>query len=237
MTEIHITMVVHSLSKEPAEFWANVNDPRIFLHLFLHSKKESVEAMCDDMAGERNVYYYPYHENRGLARSWNQGMITARQMGADVGMVANDDIRASFEDVWEIARTAQAHPECFMASGMGLDLTTGEHKDMLLALAAFNPIAFDRLQVNNRLFDEQFVPIYFEDLDLYHRAKLAGIPAICTPHTHIHHIGSATRKVVADETAFFKDFDTNKARYIAKWGGDGTRGSEVFTLPYNKEQA
>lgn len=233
MTTIHLTMVAHSLAKEVVDLWESIRDPRIFLHLFLHSSKPDVQAMCEELSWDRNVFYYPYGENRGLARSWNEGMAASRKKGADVVMIANDDIRAEYDDLWKIARHAQEYSEAYMVSGMGMDLTTGEHKDMLMALCAFNPVAFERLSLNGKLFDEQFEPIYYEDLDLYRRADLLGLKQLCVADTRIQHIGSATRKVNADESQFMANFNRNQMLYIKKWGGDGTRGSEVFTTPYN----
>ena len=214
MTKIHITIVAHSLHKELEELYSTLADARIFWHLFLHSDNKRVMQTCEEMAQSRNVYYYPYGTNRGLARSWNEGLHASRVMKADVCMIANDDVVADFADVWRIARAAQEHPEAYMVSGMGLDVATGARKDMLFALAAINPVAFDVLAHDDKLFDEQFEPIYYEDLDLYRRAELAGLKQICVQQTELKHLGSATRHAQNDEIQFWKNFGVNQARYI-----------------------
>lgn len=231
---IHITIVAHSLDMRPVV--RSLMGDGVTVHCFLHSENEMVRSSCQELAEQHPQFDGHYVGNWGLAKSWNIGLRTSQRMGADVMMIANDDIEASYEDVLKIAETAyscqhnSARLPYYMVSGMGDDLTTGEHKDMLFALCAITPLAIERIGY----FDEQFTPIYFEDLDYYRRADLLGLCRNTRLDTHIKHVGSGTRKARPDEEAqFWVDFERNKAAYINKWGGDGRRGTEQYANPYN----
>lgn len=233
---IHITIVAHSLVKELRNLYSELQDPRVFWHIFLHSDKPAVMDLCMQIAqSSLNVYYYPYGTNRGLARSWNEGLIASRKMQAGTCIIANDDIETTKEDLFCLADTSIVEPDKYMISLTGWDRSTNEYKDLRMALCAFNPLAFQALgSKSGKLFDEQFEPIYYEDLDLYRRASLKGLSRLVIPNSvGTAHLGSGTRHAIGDEAQFMADFHRNQAKYIAKWGGDGTMGSEVFTVPYN----
>lgn len=227
---IHITIVAHSLTTELRNLIDACAGPRVHWHLFLHSQNAEVVRVCEDLSQRDCVTYYPYGENRGLARSWNEGLRTSLIAGADVTMIANDDVQADYGDVLKIAHAATMRRDCYFVNGMGDDLTTGEHKPMLFALCAINPIALQTIGY----FDETFSPIYFEDLDYYRRADLAGLQAYCVQDTRIKHIGSGTRKAQNTEDTFWSDFNRNRDYYISKWGGNGHRGTEQYLTPFNE---
>src|SRR5689334_17549728 len=64
-------------------FWA-ANAPNVTWHLFLHSRQSDVVNTCETLALHSNVYYYQYGTDRGLARSCNEGILKAQELGADV---------------------------------------------------------------------------------------------------------------------------------------------------------
>jgi len=230
--KISITIVAHSLDIRPLV--RSVMGDGVMVHCFLHSDNPVVRKWCIELNYEYLHFdFCDVGTNRGLAKSWNEGLRLSQMENADVMMIANDDIEASYADVIQIAYQAHrsAHLD-YMVSGIGDDLTTGEHKDMLFALCAITPLAIEKIGY----FDEQFAPIYFEDLDYYRRAELLGLTRYMMHGTHIKHIGSGTRKAnlaPEAEAQFWLDFEANKARYIAKWSGNGYRGSEQYTTPYN----
>lgn len=227
---IHITIVAHSLDIRPVV--RSIMGDGVTVHVFLHSHNPTVVEGANALLREyaQGVMLWGDGQNSGLARSWNIGLKTAQRCNADVMMIANDDIEATYADVQLIAMHAYHYPDYYMVSGLGDDLTTGEHKDMLFALCAINPIAIDTIGY----FDEQFAPIYFEDLDYYRRADLARLERGTLRGTSIRHVGSGTRKARPDDEAqFWTDFERNKALYVSKWGGNGHRGTEQYTTPYN----
>lgn len=227
---IHITLVTYALDITPMV--RAMHDDNIHWHIFTHHERMH-DVVCGLQDTYPNIHDYLYGTNRGLAKSWNEGLMASQDMGADVLMLANDDIVATRGDVEVLATAALENRNHYFVSGMGYDQSTGERKQMLLALAAINPIAIETIGY----FDERFCPIYFEDLDYYRRAELAGLQPLFIDGTNIVHVGSATRKVENDEAQFWIDFERNRQLYVSKWGGDGNRGTETYTTPFNSGEA
>lgn len=225
---IHITIAVYSLMAPLLNLYDRCSRLNVDWHIFLHSQNRDVRMACEQLARTRNVHYYPYGFNRGLAKSWNEGLRMAQARGADMLMLANDDIQASFADIELLTQAAQENRDRYMISGMGLDLAHKQRKDLRFALCVINPVAIETIGY----FDERFAPIYYEDWDFCRRAELAGLNRLCIEGTQIVHEGSATRKDIPDDV-FTANFLRNQEYYIKKWGGDGTMHSETFQHPFN----
>jgi GT2 family glycosyltransferase len=226
---IDIIVVAYALAEDLLTLYASCAHPEVRFHLFLHSRFPDVVAACEQIAERPQVTLYPYGFNRGLATSWNEGLIAAYANGADVALIANDDAIAAPGDVLKLAEAAVSHREKYMVSGRGIDLSTGERKDMLFSLAAVNPVALETIGY----FDENFLPIYFEDIDWYYRAKLAGLERMCIPTTNLIHAGSKSRhSLPANSAQHEQTFPRNRAYYGAKWGC-ADQGTESYTVPFN----
>lgn len=66
-------------------------------------------------------------------------------------------------------------------------------------------------------FDEEFFPVYFEDVDLCFRIKENGYKIICDPNLKIKHkIGHSAKQMTRDQ--FFKIYSKNALRYFKKRG-------------------
>lgn len=227
--KIHITIVAYALADKLLYLSNCLQGSDTHWQIFVHSQIPAVERACLHIyLTAPNVNVYPYGTNRGLAKSWNEGLYNSYSAGADVAFIANDDITATRDDLLRIAETAVANRDKYMISGMGYDEAIQQPADMLFALCAINPIALERIGY----MDENFWPIYFEDLDYYRRADLAGLERLTIPHTHIRHVGSGSRPSV-DAQVFNANFERNKAYYIRKWGGNSYRGSEQYATPFN----
>jgi GT2 family glycosyltransferase len=228
---IHIVVVAYGLADDLLTLVWSANAPAIHWHIFLHSQFPDVVKACSLLAMRKNVRYYPYGVNRGLAKSWNEGLINAYQSGADVALIANDDAIATDRDIAMLVEAALFNPNAYLVSGWGRHLSTGERGDMLLSLAAINPVALDTIGC----FDENFFPIYYEDIDYYRRAALAGLPHVIVTSTDIMHAGSKSLYTVPGNAAQHDiTFRRNQLYYEQKWGGD--KGSERFTVPFNDAQ-
>ena len=203
-----------------------VFQPGLFVYLFLHSRIPAVEQVCRRYAVYLNVRLYDYGVNRGLAKSWNEGLIDGYRDGMDVMLIANDDALPEHGDATRIARAALHNPGDYMVSGWGFDAQRNQSGDMLFSLAAINPIALETIGY----FDENFFPIYYEDVDYYRRASLAGLERRCFPGTHILHAGSKSLGVTAAHIHEDR-FARNQAYFFRKWGGE--KGHEQFTTPFN----
>lgn len=66
-------------------------------------------------------------------------------------------------------------------------------------------------------FDENFFPLYFEDVDLCYRIKENGYKIICNPKLKIKHkIGLSLKNM--NRTEFFKIYSRNALKYFKKRG-------------------
>lgn len=67
-------------------------------------------------------------------------------------------------------------------------------------------------------FDPLFAPAYFEDADLCFRMTLLGFHVYYCPSSTIIHIGGETSRTVWDSERIAKIFDTNRRRFLYRWG-------------------
>jgi GT2 family glycosyltransferase len=231
---IHITVIAYGLADDLLTLVAQANGAGITWHLFLHSQFPAVVAACYDLAQRERVVLYDYGDNRGVARSWNEGLIASYAGGADIAMIANDDVIASYGDVCAIAESAleerdrETGSPFYMVSGQGYDARQRQYGDMLMAMAAITRFGFEQLGC----FDENFWPLYYEDRDYYARADRAGLARLHLADTNIWHAGSKTLYSVPGQMGWHHEqFLRNQAYYVRKWGG--TPEQECFSRPFN----
>ena len=189
-------------------------------HLFLHSQIEEVVAVCEEAARRKNVTYYPYGENRGLAKSWNEGILAGYAAGADVVIVSNDDMLPGEGDIEAVAAAAieqrGAGNFTYMVTGRMYDKGLGQYRPSGHGFFAIQPLALETIG----MYDEQFFPIYFEDMDYDYRARISGLSIFHVDDTDLLHQGSANIKALPDlEEQNHQTFMANKVYYIRKWGG------------------
>lgn len=224
---IHIVVVAYGLADDLLKLFYTANADNITWHLFLHSHIEAVVQACQVIRhASPKVHFYNYGYNRGLSASWNEGLYNAYYEGADVAMIANDDAIPAGGDVERIAQAALHHPKAYMVDGYGYDVKENSYGNMRFSLAAINPIALEKLGC----FDENFFPIYYEDMDWFYRARLAGLELYTVPDTNIVHQGSKSLTITPSNLHHLT-FTLNQKYYMRKWNGD--KGSETFTIPFN----
>lgn len=228
---IHISVIGYGLADDLLTLFDTASGPGVYWHLFLHSQFPDVVAVCKRLAERDRVILYDYGENRGVARSWNEGLIASYEAGADVAMIANDDVICSYDDVQSLAVTAFNHnagEPFYMVSGSGWDVRQQKTGDMLMAMAVITRFGFEQIGC----FDENFWPLYYEDQDWYRRAELLGLSRWCVRDTHIIHAGSKTLYHVPGQNEWHDQrFLENQAYYERKWGG--SPGIERFGRPFN----
>lgn len=198
------------------------------IHLFLHSQFAPTVALCAQAARARDVRYYPYGINRGVSTSWNEGILAAYREGADVVVVANDDVYFSDGDVDQLAEKALRCRERYIVTCAGRHLRYPRPiPSHGYAVFAINPVALDTIGC----FDENIFPAYCEDQDYAWRARLAGLAEENCADTMVYHGGSGA--IFSDRVLLQQKGMThgrNLEYYRRKWGGDG--GSERFQHPF-----
>lgn len=199
---------------------------QVFIHL--HSEKPEVVAACKALATRSDVQLFAWGMNRGLAKSFNDTLIKAFSEGASVVINAHDDTIWGPGDLRILAEYAVRHQECYAVQAMGQHSARGR-EGLHHAACAFNRSLFERVGV----YDEDFVPAYYEDCDIDVRARLAGLEFGTCVDTDVWHFGSAT--LAHDEELRARHdpmFLANQAYYVRKWGG--LNEQELFKWPFNE---
>lgn len=201
----------------------------IACHLFLHSRYPQLTQSCIRIAQSPLVTYYPYGVNRGVSRSWNEGMLAAYAARADVVIIANDDVAFTSDDLGRLAEKAAACRDRYIVSCAGFHQRLNQRQPSVgYSCFAINPIAVEKLGC----FDENIFPAYCEDQDYARRAALSGLHEENCPDTNVTHAGS--NSVLSDSVLGRQNALThrlNREYYRRKWGGDGAH--ETYNHPFN----
>lgn len=199
-------------------------------HLFLHSKVKKVIEACQQLKSNYRTVYHPYKVNRGVSRSWNDGILDMMRNRCDVMFIANDDIWVTGDDIGKMVDASVLNSDKWAITCSGWnDGSNKKSEDHGFSLIAINPIAI-RLA---GMFDENFFPAYNEDLDYVRRVEfMCGLERVHLKDTMVHHIGSATIK--ANQILRQQNHVThgrNDDYWEKKWGAK--KPSAVFTRPFN----
>lgn len=226
---IHLILITYSIDPTPLLKAADGED--ITWHVFMHSAYERHRAVWDaviDFEAKGRFEMYDYGVNRGLARSWNEGVINAQKMHADAIIVINDDVIASHDDILTLAQTCIDHPEAGIITAWGMNERMGDVRDNGYSLFGINKIAIERVGY----FDQNYTPIYGEDVDMSRRLALEDIPILSCTETNIWHKGSATTNGSTVLTRQHQvTFPRNEDYHRLKHGGG--YGHEQFLCPFD----
>jgi GT2 family glycosyltransferase len=197
----------------------------VFLVISHTQIPEKVDEL-DKLAELPDVVYRPYGVNRGLAKSWNEGILWGLEQGFDAILVVNEDVALAPGDVDRLATTAVRRRDAPLVMGRAYHHSERAWSWSEYGCFAVNPLLLETLGC----FDENFFPIYCEDSDFRRRLKLAGLaPAFCD-ETRIVHGGSRSLSQPAVARQNSLTYARNRQYYQRKWGGEG--GSECYGQPF-----
>lgn len=154
-------------------------------------------------------------DNLGVAASWNFGIRTSA--GAPWWCIANADTEFARGDLAALA-DAMDDPG---ARWVGM---CGDWRVFGINAATIETVGW---------FDENYHPIYCEDVDYERRCTLAGVPWWFVDGASTHEGSVSWRSDDRYRRANARTYPENVAYHRAKWGG-GPRGGEVFTTPYDR---
>jgi GT2 family glycosyltransferase len=155
--------------------------------------------------------------NMGVAAAWNH----IHRAVDEYVIIICDDMELMPNTIAALVAAADAHPD------HGFFWPQYDQHSMF-GVNLLRHWAFEKIGP----YDEQFHPAYFEDNDYARRMQLAGLPTMNVAGCGLsHHVGSATLKSYSPDemTSHHSNFEANRARYIAKWGG--LPGHETFQKP------
>lgn len=194
--------------------------------VFLHSQIPAKMQELETLAKRRDVSYRDYGKNRGLAKSWNEGIEWSFEQNFDVMLVVNEDVTFGEGDVDRMAECAIHRGEAPIVTGRAYHRSEGAWGSSEYGCFAFNPLA----QRTVGSFDENFFPIYCEDSDYRRRLALAGLaPAFCES-TRIVHTGSESLSQTEVAHQNGHTYLCNRKYYRRKWGHDA--GQETLDRPF-----
>lgn len=150
--------------------------------------------------------------NMGVPASWNHAI--KMRPTAPWWMIAGFDVEFMAGDLERL----EAHME--ETGGIAL-------------LGGYNAFGLDRGTVRRvGLFDENYVPAYFEDNDYDYRCRLAGVDYVSLPAGMKHRVSSTLKSSLAFQQRNAYTFGRNAGYFRDKWGGGVCQ--EVFSTPFDK---
>lgn len=171
-----------------------------------------VEAHVPDCVNDWFVCEPP--SNLGVAASWNLAIRTAP--AEPWWCIANADTEFGPGDLARLA----VEMERGGARWVGCN---GDWRVMGISREVVERVGF---------FDENYHPIYGEDVDYERRCDLDGIPRYFIQGTSTHAGSAAIRSDERYARANRRTHPANHAYHVAKWGGT-FRGGERFTTPFD----
>ncbi len=230
MININCIVVTYALADDLRNLFNAVHDVNVQWSIFIHGDYQAVDdVILDFVQRHAHSHIYNYRTNRGLSRSWNEGINQAYLGNADVAIILNDDMLPGPGDVQRVAQAAMDHPEAGIVKCMGVDMRHGGRANMEFGLTAITKRGWEVVGA----FDENIWPIYWEDIDWDRRRMLAGLPVHVVEETTAVHAGSKTSVTVPgllQQTDAW--FAANEAYYRRKWGAIHTEG-ELYSTPFN----
>jgi tetratricopeptide (TPR) repeat protein/GT2 family glycosyltransferase len=195
--------------------------------VFSHSRLTAKQQELEELAGRRDLVLFDYGTNRGLSKSWNEGVLWGFENGHQVVLVVNEDVVFGDGDLTRLVDAAYEQRDKFLVMGRCFHENEDRWSPSEYGCFAVNPPALEILGC----FDENFFPIYYEDCDYRRRARLAGLaPGYCD-RVSIRHAGSSALKQPAVARQNRLTYAANRAYYMRKWGGEN--GSETLEKPFS----
>lgn len=155
------------------------------------------------------------------SQSYNLILREARKRGQEIFFIMHSDALAS-EDV--VSKLLERARELTLANRRWGVLFTNYDVLCLCNTAVLQAFSWD-----------QYLPLYYTDVDFYYRLKLAEIELIETylPVEHQEGGSNALKANPALRAYVETNFPAWRTYYLQKWGGE--RGMEQYTNPFNLE--
>ena len=215
-----IGLVLAAHTHDPARLMRSVRESQeaVRWYIFLHRDNPPLEAKLNAFAETNNVQLYLYRQNRGLARSWNEGIHQSMLDGCELTFVLNDDLHfttGGFDAFTKHLRQTSGWSLGFIN---GLELggaLAGQIINQGMACFAISKICLDTIGY----FDETFVPAYYEDIDYLRRMRLAGCQQTIAPDVLAEHLRETTiGSNHALQATLGQWHRRNELYYERKWG-------------------
>lgn len=204
--------------------------------VFFHGPNAAFGKRLGGLVEKIGGTFHPYGVNRGVARSWNEGIHAAMQKKADLILLLNDDLffyPGGFDAFVDFSAQAIAEdPTVGIVCVNGRETggaANGTVRSQDFACCALTPAVIESVGY----FDENFRIAYCEDVDYFRRLVLAGFRRALDERVLVEHMRSQTvRSNPAIAMEYESLFGLNRAYFARKWGGD--LGDAVFARPFDR---
>jgi hypothetical protein len=89
-----IGVVVISYNADPEPLFNSMLPSKhdVRSYVFLHDHESGLKAKLEAITASINSRYFPYGKNRGVSRSWNEGLRASFDDGNEATLLINDDL-------------------------------------------------------------------------------------------------------------------------------------------------
>lgn len=227
-----IGLVLVTYAHWPEKLIASVETSGIQVTWYIHHHgadpdfAERIEAL----SARTNFKIYMHRVNRGLSRSWNEGLHQAYEDGVEHALLVNDDLHFVGDGFSQFLDYARSQTDYGLAFLHGLETGASHHSGQIIAqgfaCCIVTPIALDKVG----WFDENIAPAYYEDLDYFRRCHLSGVKIVTAADVLVEHERSKTTRenpeIAAQAGAVMQ---RNRDYYTKKWGPPRT---ENYKIPF-----
>ena len=226
-----IGLVLTTHTHDPERLMRSVRESSeaVRWYIFLHKHNPALEEKLKSFAVTNDVRLYLYYENRGLSRSWNEGIHQSMQDGCELTCVLNDDLHfvpGGFDAFVSHLREVSDWSLGFIRGLESGGPSAGQVLLQGMACFAISQKCVDAIGY----FDETFVPAYYEDIDYLRRMRLAGCRKTIAPGVLGEHLRMTTIRSNPELQASMGDWHgRNEAYYVRKWG---PHQHEHFDTPF-----
>ena len=198
-----------------------------------HDNNQELESELKKFSATCNVDLRLHRTNRGLSKSWNDGLGSSIDDGNDFALLLNDDL-FFYEGAFDLfVGFLEKNPHFGIAIAHGFEPAAGIVRQQGAACCAIGEPALRSIG----FFDENIGPAYCEDTDYWKRAVMAGVPIIEDTRTLVEHDRSQTYRSASAESRsrIARAHEANRAYFIRKWGGmwNGKAEDVKFRNPFD----
>ena len=228
-----IGIVVVTYGDVPALLVNSINSSHVCKWYIHHHGSELLNDEINKLFRDKESSLHFHCENRGLSKSWNDGIIESAKSENDITIVINDDVEFlenGFDDWVEFILAHRNHGLIFLMGEEPQDDGTVVVRSQDFACFSFGIQASKLVGA----FDENFSPAYYEDVDYIVRASLVGISIYTDERVLCRHKRSSTQKNNIEISGQLPIFlKTNRDYMITKWGSDTGTYAHPFNDPTN----
>ena len=227
-----VGIVVVTYGMVPAPLVNSVSSKYMCEWYVHHHGSESLKDDITNLFADKKSHLHFHCENRGLSKSWNDGIIESVKSGNDITVIINDDVeflREGFDDWIEFIMRHRDHGLIFLTGEEPQEDGTTVVRPQDFACFSFGPQARKLVGA----FDESFVPAYYEDMDYIVRASLCNISTHTDERTLCRHERSSTKRhnvEISEKVSYF--WQKNRDFMMTKWGS-ATPGAGTYPHPFD----